>query len=109
MGVCCFLPNIFFQDDQPPTAPSDSVSVIREPFTIAMPKLLTNVNYMLLLISFGLYFGIFNGLSIILSYLIEPWFGGDDLPLAVACVGGSPIISGIIGVMIIGPIQRKSK
>jgi len=58
--------------------------------------------------SFGFYFGIFNGISIVLSYLIQPWFEGDGLPLAVACVGGSPIISGIIGVMIIGPIQRKS-
>jgi hypothetical protein len=29
--------------------------------------------------------------------------------MAVALVGGSPIISGIIGVMVIGPMQRKSK
>lgn len=29
------------------------------------------------------------------------------MPLAVAAVGGSPIISGIIGVLVIGPIQRK--
>lgn len=46
-------------------------------------------------------------MSIVLSYLIEPWFGGDDLPFAVAAVGGSPVISGIIGVIILGPIQRK--
>jgi len=108
MGACCYIPSIFFQEEQPPTPPSDSVTVVREPFKIALPKLLTNVNYVLLLLAFGCYFGIFNGISIILSYLIEPWFGGDDLPLAVACVGGSPIISGIIGVMILGPMQRKS-
>jgi len=47
-------------------------------------------------------------MSIILSYLIEPWFGEGDLPLAVASVGGSPILSGIIGVIILGPMQRKS-
>lgn len=29
--------------------------------------------------------------------------------MAVAAVGGSPIISGIIGVIIIGQLQRKSK
>jgi Na+/melibiose symporter-like transporter len=108
MGAFCYIPSIIFQEEQPPTPPSDSVTVVREPFKIALPKLLTNVNYVLLLLAFGLYFGIFNGISIILSYLIEPWFGGDDLPLAVGCVGGSPIISGIIGVMIIGPMQRKS-
>lgn len=70
--------------------------------------MLTNVNYILLLIAFGCYFGIFNGMSIILSYLIEPWFKDRNLPLAVASVGGSPIISGIIGVLVLGPMQRKS-
>jgi FLVCR family feline leukemia virus subgroup C receptor-related protein len=108
MAACCYLPNIIFQEEKPPTAPSDSVNVVREPFKTALPKLFCNKNYLLLLIAFGCYFGIFNGLSIILSYLIEPWFGGEDLPLAVGCVGGSPIISGIIGVLIIGPMQRKS-
>ncbi len=61
-----------------------------------------------MLISFGCYFGIFNGLSVVLSFLIEPWFGGEDLPIAVGAVGGSPIVSGIIGVIILGPMQRKS-
>jgi hypothetical protein len=46
-------------------------------------------------------------MSITLSFLLKPWFN-DFLPKAVSFVGGSPIISGIIGVMIIGPIQRKS-
>ena len=66
-----------------------------------------NKNYLFLLIGFGCYFGIFNAMSIVLSFLIKPWFS-DDLPLAVAVVGGSPVLSGIIGVIIIGPIQRKS-
>ena len=70
--------------------------------------MLKNCNFMILLACFGCYFGIFNGISIILSYLLEPWFGGDDLPMAVAAVGASPIVSGILGVMILGPMQRKS-
>jgi membrane associated rhomboid family serine protease len=61
---------------------------------------------MLLLFAFGLYFGLFNAISITLSFLLAPWFGNDSL--AVALVGGSPVISGIIGVLILGPIQRKS-
>lgn len=73
-----------------------------------MPRLLKNINYLLLLGAFFLYFGIFNALSIVISYLIEPFFSGDSLPLAVAAVGGSPVISGIIGVIILGPMQRKS-
>ncbi len=108
MGYVCYLVNIIFQESTPPTPPSDSVSVPKEPFTIAIPKLFKNKDYVLLLLAFGCYFGIFNGLSIVLSYLIEPWFGGDDLPLAVGAVGGSPIITGIIGVMVFGPLQRKS-
>lgn len=108
MGYVCYLVNIIFQESTPPTPPSDSVNVPKEPFAVAMPKLFKNKDYVLLLMAFGCYFGIFNGLSIVLSYLIEPWFGGDDLPLAVGAVGGSPIITGIIGVMVFGPLQRKS-
>lgn len=80
----------------------------REPFMVALNKIIRNKNYILLLLAFGCYFGIFNGLAIILSFLIKPWFHGDGLAVAAAAVGGSPVISGIIGVIIIGPIQRKS-
>jgi hypothetical protein len=62
---------------------------------------------MLLLIAFGCYFGIFNGISIVLSFMLTPWFS-DNLALAVGIVGGSPIISGILGVIVFGPRQRKS-
>jgi Na+/melibiose symporter-like transporter len=65
-------------------------------------------NFLMLLVAFGCYFGIFNALSIVLSYLLKPWFS-NDLPLAVGVVGGSPVISGIIGVIVIGYFQRKSK
>ena len=41
--------------------------------------------------------------------MLKPWYGDEDLPLAVAVVGGSPIISGIIGVIIFAPLQKKSK
>jgi len=74
----------------------------------AIPKLFRNTNYVLLLIAFGCYFGIFNALSIILSYLLHPWFK-DNITTAVGFVGGSPVVSGIIGVIILGPMQRKSK
>lgn len=73
----------------------------------ALPKLFRNRNFVLLLISFSLYFGLFNAISITLSFLLYPWYGNNSM--AVALVGGSPIISGIIGVMVIGPMQRKSK
>jgi Na+/melibiose symporter-like transporter len=73
-----------------------------------MKSLIKNKDYILLLFAFGCYFGIFNGLSIILSYLLNPWFH-DNLAAAVGYVGGSPVVSGIIGVIILGPLQRKSK
>jgi FLVCR family feline leukemia virus subgroup C receptor-related protein len=69
--------------------------------------MLKNSGYIKLLIAFGCFFGIFNGISITLSFMLKPWFN-DFLPKAVSLVGGSPIISGIIGVIIIGPMQRKS-
>ena len=109
MGLVCYIPNIIFQESKPPTPPSDSGASERQPFKEAIPKLFKNRNYLLLLFSFGCYFGIFNALSIVLSYLLQPWFGGNNLPLAVGLVGGSPIISGIIGVMVFGPMQKKSK
>jgi Na+/melibiose symporter-like transporter len=108
MGYACYSFNIIFQSSNPPTPPSASVSIAKEPFKSAIKKLLSNKDYLFMLLAFGCYFGIFNGLSVVLSFLIEPWFGGDDLPIAVGAVGGSPIISGIIGILIIGPFQRKS-
>jgi MFS transporter, FLVCR family, feline leukemia virus subgroup C receptor-related protein len=108
MGYCLYLLNIFFQEALPPTPPSASVSAPRDPFKSALKKLLSNKDYLFLLLSFGCYFGIFNGLSVVLSFLIEPWFGGDELPIAVGAVGGFPIVTGIIGVVVLGPMQRKS-
>jgi membrane associated rhomboid family serine protease len=65
-----------------------------------------NKNYILLITAFGLYFGLFNAISITLSFLLAPWFGNDSL--TVALIGGSPVVSGMIGVFILGAIQRKS-
>ncbi len=74
MALVCFVPNMFLQQSKPPTAPSYSAVAKREPFKESMKSLLKNSNYILLLLAFGCYFGIFNGLSIILSYLLNPWF-----------------------------------
>ncbi len=74
---------------------------------VAIKKMMRNWNYIKLLVAFGCFFGIFNGMSITLSFMLKPWFS-DNLAAAVSIVGGSPIISGIIGVIIIGPMQRKS-
>ena len=61
---------------------------------------------MFLLTAFGLYFGVFNAISITLAFMLEPWFGVNST--AVAIVGGSPVISGIIGVIVLAPMQKKS-
>lgn len=74
---------------------------------MAVRKLIKNRNFILLLFAFGIYFGLFNAISITLSQILKPWFGND--PLVVALVGGSPVISGILGVMILGPIQRRQR
>ena len=108
MGVICFVPNIFLQQSKPPTPPSFSAVAKRDTFKQAINSLVKNKDYILLLFAFGCYFGIFNGISIILSYLLNPWFK-DSLAAAVGYVGGSPIVSGIIGVIIIGRMQRKSR
>lgn len=72
----------------------------------AIKQLIKNKNYILLLFAFGLYFGLFNAISITLSQLLKPWFGNDSL--AVALVGGAPVVSGILGVVVIGGFQRRS-
>lgn len=107
LAILCFLPNIFLQDNKPPTPPSESGNIVRQPFKEAIPRMLKNKNFILMLLAFGCFFGIFNAISIVLSYLIKPFFKAQQLSLAVSAVGGSPVISGIIGVMVIGPIQRR--
>lgn len=74
LGYICFIPNMIFQKSKPPTPPSDSAEIKREPFKVAMPSMMKNRNYVFLLIAFGCFFGVFNGLSIVLSYLLKPWF-----------------------------------
>ena len=74
LAILCFIPNLLLQDSKPPTPPSASGSMKRDPFSIAIPSMMKNINYILLLIAFGCYFGVFNALSIILSYLLEPFF-----------------------------------
>ncbi len=108
MGIACFGLNLILQKNKPPTPPSESGNLKREPFIESMKKVIRKKNFILLLIQFGCYFGIFNAISITLSYLINPWFGGKNLPLAVAAVGGSPILSGIIGIIVFGTIQKKT-
>lgn len=58
--------------------------------------------------AFGCYFGIFNAISLTLSFLLHPWFA-SNITFAVSIVGGSPVISGIIGVIVFSPLQRKSR
>lgn len=70
MAFVCLVPNILFQQKNPPTPPSASGSIKRQAFKEAMPKMMRNINYILLLTAFFLYFGIFNAISIVLSYLI---------------------------------------
>ena len=108
MAGVCYIPNILLQDSKPPTPPSDSGNMPREEFKKAIPSLFKNRNYVLLFIAFGCYFGIFNALSLTLSFLLHPWFA-SNITYAVSIVGGSPIISGIIGVIVFSPLQRKSK
>jgi hypothetical protein len=75
MGYICYLINIIFQESNPPTPPSASENIIKEPFSYAIPKLFKNINYLLILLSFGCFFGIFNGISVVLSFMLKPWYG----------------------------------
>ncbi len=77
MGYVCFGLNLIFQRNKPPTPPSESETVKRDPFMVAICKILRNTNYIKLLIAFGCFFGVFNGMSIVLSYMLKPWF--DDI------------------------------
>lgn len=70
MAYVCYTFNIIFQESNPPTPPSDSVAKAKEPFKVAIPKLFANKDYLYMLLAFGCYFGIFNGLSVVLSFLI---------------------------------------
>lgn len=107
LGVVCFVPNIIFQKEKPPQPPSESGYLPREPFVAALKTVFKMKDFMFLLIAFGLYFGVFNAIAVILGFMLQPWFGKNAM--ATTLVGSSPIISGIIGVIILGPLQRKSK
>ena len=52
MAFVCLIPNLFFQISKPPSPPSDAGNIERQPFKIAIPKMLKNKSYILLLIAF---------------------------------------------------------
>lgn len=74
MGYVCYGANIIFQRNKPPTPPSESEMVERDPFLVALKKMMTNPNYIKLFVAFGCFFGIFNAMSIVLSFMLKPWF-----------------------------------
>lgn len=74
MGYICYGLNLIFQRNKPPTPPSEAEKIKRDPFLVAIKKMMTNWNYIKLFIAFGCFFGIFNGMSITLSFMLKPWF-----------------------------------
>lgn len=72
------IPGIFFIKANPPTPPSGFAKTdIQISFRQAVKKLASNKNFILIFISFSLYFGTLKGLGIIVPYLMIP-FGYTD-------------------------------
>ena len=74
MGYIFYGANLIFQRNKPPTPPSEAEKIKRDPFLVSIKKMMTNWNYIKLFLAFGCFFGIFNGMSITLSFMLKPWF-----------------------------------
>ena len=51
IAVCCYAPNMIFQQYEPPAPPSESAQILRESFKVAMLKLFSNRIYVILFLS----------------------------------------------------------
>ncbi|CAK9813790.1 Uncharacterized MFS-type transporter C09D4.1 [Anthophora quadrimaculata] len=104
--VILFLILLFFKSE-PPLPPSPAQAVQREAestesFFVSVKKLVTNVGYLLLLLSYGINVGVFYAISTLLNRIVLQYFPNHEedagrIGLTIVCAGmlGS-VVCGIV-------------
>jgi FLVCR family feline leukemia virus subgroup C receptor-related protein len=99
------VPNLLLTRSKPPTPPCEQPPQPAQSFLALIGNMLGDANYRLLFGAYLLYFGAFNAIANNMSFLLQPYFGKNTLVTTLA--GSTPIISGVLGVIIFTALQRR--
>ncbi|XP_043490525.1 feline leukemia virus subgroup C receptor-related protein 1 [Polistes fuscatus] len=102
---------LLFFKAQPPLPPSPAQAVQRdnestEDFIQSVKRLLTNVGYLLLLLSYGINVGIFYAISTLLNQIILEYFPGHEED--AGRVGLTIVCAGMLGSVVCGIVLDKT-
>ncbi|CAH0724492.1 unnamed protein product, partial [Brenthis ino] len=90
----------------PPSAAADFGSSLDSNFFQSIKKLLTNRNYILLLISYGLNVGVFYAISTLLNELVLTYYPGANED--AGRIGLAIVVAGMVGSVVCGLILDKT-
>ncbi|RVE47822.1 hypothetical protein evm_007577 [Chilo suppressalis] len=90
----------------PPSAAADFGSSLDSNFYQSLKKLLTNRNYVLLLISYGINVGVFYAISTLLNQLVLTYYPGANAD--AGRIGLVIVVAGMVGSVICGMILDKT-
>uniref|UniRef100_A0A1B0G0M1 Major facilitator superfamily (MFS) profile domain-containing protein n=1 Tax=Glossina morsitans morsitans TaxID=37546 RepID=A0A1B0G0M1_GLOMM len=110
-----FILIVLFFQAKPPTPPSAAQKVAgpgseeaenQITFMQSLKNLITNVNYILLLISYGMNVGVFYAISTLLNPVVLKYYPGHEID--TGRIGLSIVLSGMLGSVVSGIILDKS-
>ncbi|XP_038070811.1 solute carrier family 49 member A3-like isoform X2 [Patiria miniata] len=105
-AVACAMCTLGVHRSTPPTPPTASAAGDHESFYSGMKKCVRNVPFMILLVTFGGGYAIFNALSTFMEQIVCPIGYNDDF---AGLVGGMMIAFGLVGAIIAGLIVDRTQ
>ncbi|XP_033633355.1 solute carrier family 49 member A3-like [Asterias rubens] len=105
-AVACAMCTLGVCQSAPPTPPSASAAGDHETFLAGLQKCIENLPFMLLMLTFGGGYGLFNGLSTFLEQIVCPIGYNDNF---AGLVGGLMIAFGLVGAVASGLIVDRTK
>lgn len=90
----------------PPSAAADMGNSLDSNFLLSLKKLITNRNYVLLLISYGLNVGTFYAISTLLNQVILTYYPGANID--AGRIGLVIVVAGMVGSVVCGLILDKT-
>jgi len=106
LGSIMIAPVLVFFKNRPVSPPSKSADTEKYSYKKSLKNLFGNWNYLLFIISTGLFFGLYNVLATVLQPILKP-FGYTNVE--AGNFGAVTIVAGLIGSIVVGVYVDKTK
>lgn len=105
-----FIAIVFLYKDKPPVPPSRQAALKyeerRSSYWVSVAKLIRNVNYILLLVTYGINVGVFYAISTLLNQMVLAYYPGEET--SVGWMGLLIVLAGMLGSVVCGMILDKT-